>query len=110
MTRLIVVSADDLLALLSGEVADRIADAVVARIAAARKPQAPAHVAALPEFVLIEEAAIALRRHARTLRRDIACGRIRTVRLGTGGSARILIPREEITRLIADGTKRRLRP
>jgi excisionase family DNA binding protein len=50
-------------------------------------------IAALPALVTTDEAASALRMSKRTLARNLADGRIKSVRHGEGGAARRLIPR-----------------
>ena len=54
----------------------------------------------LPSLCTIDEAAKALRSSTRTIRRLLASGRLRAAKLNLGGSARVLVPRIELERLI----------
>lgn len=56
----------------------------------------------LPALCTITEAAKALRSSARTIRRLLALGRLRAAKLNMGGSARVLVPRSELERLVRE--------
>jgi excisionase family DNA binding protein len=55
----------------------------------------------LPGLLLISEAAAALRMSPRSIRRMIRAGSLRAVRATESGSARVLIPRAEISRYLS---------
>ena len=57
-------------------------------------------VAALPPLCTLSETATALRQSTRTIKRMIADRRLMAARLHNEGSAKVLIPRAEIERLL----------
>lgn len=64
-----------------------------------------AKLAALPELPALctaTESASALRTSTRTIKRMVASGRLRAAKLALGGSSRLLIPRAELERLVAE--------
>lgn len=81
----------------------QIAAAVAAAVVAAPPKQrfAANDVAGMPALLTADEAATALRTSRRNLHRWIAAGRLRAVRGGSGGSSRVLVPRESIKEFLA---------
>lgn len=59
-------------------------------------------LAELPTLCTLAEAAKALRSSPRTVRRLLAAGRLRAAKLSLGGSARVLVPRVELERLVRE--------
>lgn len=66
----------------------------------APSPEALALVADLPRLVTVNETAERLRITARHVRRLIAVGQIRPLHVGTAFRGRVVIPREEIARIL----------
>jgi excisionase family DNA binding protein len=56
----------------------------------------------VPALATLPEAAHALRTSTRTMRRLISMGRLQVVKLRIGGSARVLVPRVELERLVCE--------
>jgi excisionase family DNA binding protein len=57
-------------------------------------------VAKLPPLMTVSETAKALRMSARNVSRNVARGRLVTVRTGVGGGSRVLIARAEVARFL----------
>ena len=49
-----------------------------------------------PAFFSVSEVAKAVAQSPRTVRRDIAAGRLKALKRGAGGSSRVLIPAEAV--------------
>jgi excisionase family DNA binding protein len=87
---LVTLTVDELRAVVRAEIAAELAR--LARLDSREKK---------PALLTVPEAATELRRSVPTIRRLISRGLLQTVRLGHGGSARVLIPRESLEALIA---------
>ena len=68
----------------------------------AHGPQELAWIDKLPHNLTVSEVAEVIRTSVKTVRRRIEQGRLRACKLTEGGSARVLVPREEIRRLFTE--------
>jgi len=94
---LVVLAAADVEAMIARAVGE-----AVDRALATRKPGS----ADRSPRLTVDQAAAELHCHPRTVRRYIATGRLRIVRLATGGSSRVLIDRASLEALLAAGGRK----